>query len=235
MTSHLPVVVQQKTIVLQNLGGRLHPLASQVSATGKNTRGLGPESQGFSKFIFEISRFWFSRGWKVCTSSASRYDKQDKLISSLKSLTLRVILQKPKKFLEIITTLLIFLRHFFQLSCPEVRIFGVWVANQRRTFNNIHCFSILMIFNLSKPCWKPLYQLWHGFLVSEVSSENDCDEKAKQTRCTCGKNKKNKSVSEIFCISGKCLCHKVNHSCTHLCRFYNIIAKRHPLPMKLKW
>jgi len=125
MTSHLPVVVQQKTIVLQNLGGRLHPLASQVSATGKNTRGLGPESQGFSKFIFEISRFWFSRGWKVCTSSASRYDKQDKLISSLKSLTLRVILQKPKKFLEIITTLLIFLRHFFQLSCPEVRIFGV--------------------------------------------------------------------------------------------------------------
>ena len=59
MTSHLPVVVEQKTIVLQNLGGRLHPLASQVSATGKNTRGLGPESQGFSKFIFEISGFGF--------------------------------------------------------------------------------------------------------------------------------------------------------------------------------
>ena len=33
-----------------------------MSATGKNTQDLGPESQGFSKSIFEISRFWFSRG-----------------------------------------------------------------------------------------------------------------------------------------------------------------------------
>ncbi|CAH3166876.1 unnamed protein product [Pocillopora meandrina] len=58
-------------------------------------------------------------------------------------------------------------------------------------------------------------------LLGEVSSENDCDEQAKETRCTCGKNKKNKSVSDIFCVSGKCPCHKVNHSCTRSCRCYN--------------
>ncbi|CAH3166316.1 unnamed protein product [Pocillopora meandrina] len=57
--------------------------------------------------------------------------------------------------------------------------------------------------------------------LGEVSSENDCDEQAKETRCTCGKNKKNKSVSDIFCVSGKCPCHKVNHSCTRSCRCYN--------------
>ena len=52
----LCIVVEQKTIVLQYIGGRLYPLAPQVSATGKNTQGLGPESQGFSKLIVEISR-----------------------------------------------------------------------------------------------------------------------------------------------------------------------------------
>ena len=42
-----------------------------MSATGKTTQGLGPESQGFSKSIFEISRFWFSRGWEVCRFESS--------------------------------------------------------------------------------------------------------------------------------------------------------------------
>ena len=62
------VAAVRKTLVLPNIGGRLHPLAPQVSATGKNSQGLGPEFQGFSKLIFEISRFWFSRGWKVCST-----------------------------------------------------------------------------------------------------------------------------------------------------------------------
>ena len=35
------------------------------------------------------------------------------------------------------------------------------------------------------------------------------------------KTKKNKSVSDIFCVSGKCLSHKVNHSSTRSCRCYN--------------
>ena len=67
MMLDLTIVVEQKTIVLQNnYSIPLPPPPPQVSTTGKNTRGLGPESQGFSKLIFEISRFWFSRGWKVC-------------------------------------------------------------------------------------------------------------------------------------------------------------------------
>ena len=41
MTSHLSIVVDQKTIVLQNIGGRLHPLAPQAPATGKSTPGSG--------------------------------------------------------------------------------------------------------------------------------------------------------------------------------------------------
>ncbi|CAH3165856.1 unnamed protein product [Pocillopora meandrina] len=39
--------------------------------------------------------------------------------------------------------------------------------------------------------------------------ENDCDKQAKETRCTCGKNKKNKY---FLCL---------NHSCTRSCRCYN--------------
>ena len=30
-----------------------------------------------------------------------------------------------------------------------------------------------------------------------------------------------RAVSDFFCISGKCPCRKVNHSCTRLCRCYN--------------
>ena len=42
-----------------------------------------------------------------------------------------------------------------------------------------------------------------------------------QVRMTVTNKRSQISPFQIFCVSGKCPCHKVNHSCTRSCRCYN--------------